>query len=287
VVLGGERVGKTAIIEQFIFGNHVIGQGGLPTLGDVYEATIETEKGPSEKLHIFDTPGSLFTEGDNDYEQEHFLSIADGYILVYEITSKLSYDLVVSLRQKIATKNKDAPIVILANKRDLNAIREVDTGKASQLCKAHGVKFYEVTVLDRDGLKEPMCYMAWRMANPGRPFPHLPSLSPSTSSRNTSTATTASQSQLSVSHKHTPLSLSSPHNRSPILHHHEEQTDHNEQVSISEHEGEGEEEGEEEESPESSLKPFPDDAQFPKRTAGGLFFADCLSGRNKYRDDVI
>ena len=26
VVLGGERVGKTAIIEQFIFGNHVIGQ---------------------------------------------------------------------------------------------------------------------------------------------------------------------------------------------------------------------------------------------------------------------
>ena len=63
-------------------------------------------------------------------------------------------------------------------------------------------------------------------------------------------------------------------------------------MSISEHEREGEEEGEEEEgeeeeSPESSLKPFPDDAQFPKRTAGGLFFADCLSGRNKYRDDVI
>ena len=88
VVLGGERVGKTAIIEQFIFGNHVIGQvsydfrsslvsrvyqrgqlvdyspllfvqSGLPTLGDVYEATVETEKGSSEKLHIFDTPGSV------------------------------------------------------------------------------------------------------------------------------------------------------------------------------------------------------------------------------------
>jgi hypothetical protein len=26
VVVGGERVGKTAIIEQLIFGNHVIGQ---------------------------------------------------------------------------------------------------------------------------------------------------------------------------------------------------------------------------------------------------------------------
>ena len=56
-----------------------------------------------------------------------------------------------------------------------------------------------------------------------------------------------------------------------------------EHVSVSD-----EEEGEEgEESPELSLKPFPDDAQFPKSTAGGLFFADCLSSRNKYRDDVI
>ncbi len=26
VVVGGERVGKTSIIEQLIFGNHVIGQ---------------------------------------------------------------------------------------------------------------------------------------------------------------------------------------------------------------------------------------------------------------------
>ena len=34
-------------------------QSGLPTLGDVYEATVETEKGPYEKLHIFDTPGSV------------------------------------------------------------------------------------------------------------------------------------------------------------------------------------------------------------------------------------
>ncbi len=26
VVLGGERVGKTAIIEQLVFGNHIVGQ---------------------------------------------------------------------------------------------------------------------------------------------------------------------------------------------------------------------------------------------------------------------
>lgn len=72
-----------------------------------------------------------------------------------------------SLPHSLPLSLPQAPVVILGNKRDLNAIREVETGKASQLCKAHGVKFYEVTVLDRDGLKDPMCYMAWRMANPG------------------------------------------------------------------------------------------------------------------------
>ena len=43
----------------------------------------------------------------------------------------------------------------------------------------------------------------------------------------------------------------------------------------------------EEESLEASLKPFPDAARFPKNSAGSLFFADCLSSRNKYRDDRV
>lgn len=40
-------------------------------------------------------------------EQEHYLLLADGFVLVYEITSKASYDIVVSIRQKIASKNKE------------------------------------------------------------------------------------------------------------------------------------------------------------------------------------
>lgn len=41
VVAGGDRVGKTAIIEQLIFGNHVIGQVGIqiPT-GYKYQQVI-------------------------------------------------------------------------------------------------------------------------------------------------------------------------------------------------------------------------------------------------------
>ncbi len=34
-------------------------QGGLPTIGDIYEVGLETEKGIVERLQIFDTPGSV------------------------------------------------------------------------------------------------------------------------------------------------------------------------------------------------------------------------------------
>ena len=32
--------------------------------------------------------------------------------------------------------------------------------------RQHGIRAYETTVLDREGLKDPFCYIAWRMSNP-------------------------------------------------------------------------------------------------------------------------
>ncbi len=34
-------------------------QEGLPTIGDIYDVCIETDKGVSEKLQVFDTPGDV------------------------------------------------------------------------------------------------------------------------------------------------------------------------------------------------------------------------------------
>lgn len=45
-------------------------------------------------------------------DQEHYLLLADGFILVYEITSKASFDLIVSIKQKIASKNKEVCTVV-------------------------------------------------------------------------------------------------------------------------------------------------------------------------------
>lgn len=40
-------------------------------------------------------------------DQDHYLLLADGFVLVYEITSKASFDMVVTIKQKITSKNKE------------------------------------------------------------------------------------------------------------------------------------------------------------------------------------
>lgn len=50
------------------------------------------------------------TRGD---DQDHYFLLADGFVLVYEITSKASFDLVVTIKQKITSKNKEVCIPFL------------------------------------------------------------------------------------------------------------------------------------------------------------------------------
>ncbi|CAI9607998.1 unnamed protein product [Staurois parvus] len=55
VICGLATVGKTAILEQVIYGNHIVGQEHSDTLEDVYVASVETERGVREQLRIYDT----------------------------------------------------------------------------------------------------------------------------------------------------------------------------------------------------------------------------------------
>ncbi|XP_068826377.1 NF-kappa-B inhibitor-interacting Ras-like protein 1 isoform X2 [Capricornis sumatraensis] len=52
VVCGLLSVGKTAILEQLLYGNHTIGLGDCETLEDVYMASVETDRGVKEQVAI-------------------------------------------------------------------------------------------------------------------------------------------------------------------------------------------------------------------------------------------
>nr|KAF6309164.1 NFKB inhibitor interacting Ras like 2 [Pipistrellus kuhlii] len=49
VVCGQASVGKTSILEQLLYGNHVVGSEMLETQEDIYVGSIETDRGVREQ----------------------------------------------------------------------------------------------------------------------------------------------------------------------------------------------------------------------------------------------
>lgn len=57
VVCGMKGVGKTAVLEQLIYGNVDLKTNFYPTIEDIYVANIETDRGTKERVCIYDTAG--------------------------------------------------------------------------------------------------------------------------------------------------------------------------------------------------------------------------------------
>jgi len=70
-----------------------------------------------------------------------------GFMLVYNVTSRNTFDEVVRLRDKILRTKEDEriPIVLVGNKCDLSSERVVETKEGEELAKQWGVKFYETS----------------------------------------------------------------------------------------------------------------------------------------------
>uniref|UniRef100_A0ACB8FVE4 NF-kappa-B inhibitor-interacting Ras-like protein 1 n=1 Tax=Sphaerodactylus townsendi TaxID=933632 RepID=A0ACB8FVE4_9SAUR len=97
VVCGMASVGKTAILEQILYGNHTVGMECSSTVEDVYVALAETDRGVKEQLRLYDTKG---VEGVEQFPR-HYFSIADGFVLVYAVNSLESFQKLDQLKNEI------------------------------------------------------------------------------------------------------------------------------------------------------------------------------------------
>ncbi|XP_010633795.1 NF-kappa-B inhibitor-interacting Ras-like protein 2 isoform X2 [Fukomys damarensis] len=183
VVCGQASVGKTSILEQLLYGNHVVGSEMMETQEDIYVGSIETDRGVREQVRFYDTRGLR----DGTELPRHCFSCTDGYVLVYSTDSRESFQRVELLKKEI-DKSKDkkevwpqlgpAPglrstlagqevtIVVLGNKCDLQEQRRVDPDVAQHWAKSEKVKLWEVSVADRRSLLEPFVYLASKMTQP-------------------------------------------------------------------------------------------------------------------------
>ncbi|XP_070189485.1 NF-kappa-B inhibitor-interacting Ras-like protein 2 isoform X1 [Littorina saxatilis] len=127
-------VGKSAIIEQLLYGSHVLESPSHSTIEDIYTAVIETDRGVKEKVRIFDTGPAALQEGTEGDIPKHYLNFPDGYILVYDTTSWESFRRLEKLKKDI-DKHRDkreVHMIVIGNKSELTERRQVqfDTAQA-------------------------------------------------------------------------------------------------------------------------------------------------------------
>ncbi|KAM9824260.1 NF-kappa-B inhibitor-interacting Ras-like protein 1 [Neosynchiropus ocellatus] len=164
VVCGQTAVGKTAILEQLLYGNHDVGSESTETQEDVYVASVETDRGVKEQLRLYDTKGLH----DSQDLPKHYYSVADGFVLVYSVDSMESFKKVECLKKEIdkSKDKKEVTIIVLGNKTDLREHRQVEQESAQQWARVEKVKLWEVSVTERNSLIEPFTQLTSRLTQP-------------------------------------------------------------------------------------------------------------------------
>lgn len=161
VVLGDSGVGKTSLVQQLV--NRKFDAIHRPTLGcECYEWSIAVGEGECSavSVQLWDTAG-----------QERFLALgttyyrgADACILVFDITSRASFDSVTSWLDEFYLHTDQRCCVLIGNKSDLREAREVEARAAHDWCSVQNsdpsvrgsrpIRFFEVTAAEHDEISK-------------------------------------------------------------------------------------------------------------------------------------
>ena len=143
VVLGRGTVGKTSLIFRYI--NNQCPKEHDPTVEDAYSIEIDTEICKGKEFKILDTAG------EEDYQNmlDQWISLASGFILVFSIVDRETFEALESKLKRI--EKNDAmklPIVLVGNKCDLKDQRTVSEQEAQEFAKKFGAVYYETSALN-------------------------------------------------------------------------------------------------------------------------------------------
>ena len=150
MLLGDGQVGKTSLTKR-LTGN-VFEDSQLTTIGKESYVYLTQLHGYDVKMKIWDTAG-----------QERFKSMSvnviknvEGLILTYSIASRESFQNLESWLKQLndADDLSKKPIIIVGNKSDLEATREVSKDEGKQFADNHGYHFFETSAKTAENVKE-------------------------------------------------------------------------------------------------------------------------------------
>ncbi|KAL9128503.1 MAG: hypothetical protein Q9217_002829 [Psora testacea] len=121
---------------------------------DEYDPTIEDSY---RKQCVIDDEVALLdvldTAGQEEYSamREQYMRTGEGFLLVYSITSRQSFEEILTFQQQILrVKDKDYfPIIIVGNKCDLESERQVSRQEGEDLARQFGCAFIETSAKSR------------------------------------------------------------------------------------------------------------------------------------------
>jgi len=149
VVVGDSGVGKTNLIKRFA--NNTFNSNSKATVGVEFLSKSFKINNRIFKIEIWDTAG-----------QERYKSItaayykgAKGALVVYDITSKISFENIDKWMMEIKEKSsKDLKLMIIGNKSDLKDARQVSNEEALRKAQDTGIPLMETSALDSTNVKE-------------------------------------------------------------------------------------------------------------------------------------
>uniref|UniRef100_A0A0B6ZM95 small monomeric GTPase n=1 Tax=Arion vulgaris TaxID=1028688 RepID=A0A0B6ZM95_9EUPU len=150
VVLGGAGVGKTAFTVRYITKRYI--GDYAPNTEMMYTHRLVGTRDEAT-LEILDTAYQSPPE-----TMEKHIRWAEGFILMYSVTDRHSYQDAYKLKDTIfQTRGADVPVVLVANKHDLLTARAVTEDECDNLAGEMDCPRFQISVAEgQDGVSETM-----------------------------------------------------------------------------------------------------------------------------------
>ncbi|KAK0544536.1 Ras- protein rsr1 [Tilletia horrida] len=149
VLMGGGGVGKSALTIQFV--KQIFLTTYNPTIEETFSKVVNID-GEDCAVEILDTAGTeqFFAL------KEIYMKSGHGFILVFSLTNLASVNELGPLREQILrVKEQKVPLVLVGNKSDLRANRQVPREIGLNMSRAWGnVPYYETSARKRVNVDE-------------------------------------------------------------------------------------------------------------------------------------
>ncbi|XP_052769372.1 ras-related protein Rab-13-like [Mya arenaria] len=150
LLVGETGVGKTCLLCRYASDDFV--SSHISTIGIDFKMKMIDVDGKTVKVQIWDTAGQERFEAIT----KQFYRRAQGILLVFDISSRKSYESVPRWLQLVNENCKENTVVtLIGNKSDKADTRQVPFMEAQTFADQHNINFYEVSAKNRNNVDKP------------------------------------------------------------------------------------------------------------------------------------